>query len=201
MAYITNDIILDDPRLANIFLNTLAETGQVKKACEAVDISTPTAYRYRQRNSSFAAQWQEAMNSAVEAIESEVIRRSIFGHDEPVVYQGQFVPEIDYDAIDPETNEKYPPALAPVKRDAKGRVVYATTKKYSDALAAVVLKANSPKYRDQSRLELTGANGGPVEVNSQMNATAAAARIAALLAVAKKRSEGQPEEPDISDLV
>jgi hypothetical protein len=201
MTYIQNDIILDNPRLADIFLNTLAETGQVKKACDAVGISTPTAYRYRQRNSAFAAQWQEAVSAAVEVIESEVIRRSIFGHDEPLVYQGQFVPEIDYDAIDPDTNEKYPPALAPVKRDSSGAPIYATTKKYSDSLAALVLRAHSPKYRDQSRLELTGANGGPVEVNTQMNATAAAARIAALLAVAKKRAEGRADEPDISDLV
>lgn len=197
--YISTECILDNPRVADRFLDVLAETGQVKRACEAIEISTPTAYRYRQRDASFAAQWAEAMNSAVENIESEVIRRGVFGHDEPIVYQGQFVPLIDYNAIDPDTGEKYPPALAPVKRDREGTVLYATTKKFSDPLAAIVLKANSPKYRETSRMELTGTGGGPVEINTtQLNATEAATRIASLLALAKARAAG---EPDISDLV
>jgi hypothetical protein len=38
---------------------------------------------------------------------------------------------------------------------------------YSDRLLGMMAKAHLPEYRDVSRLELAGANGGPVEVQVQ----------------------------------
>jgi transposase-like protein len=41
-----------------------------------------------------------------------------------------------------------------------------TIRRYSDTLAMFTLKARNPtKYRDNSKLELGGANGGPIQVN------------------------------------
>lgn len=43
-------------------------------------------------------------------------------------------------------------------------VVMDTCKEYSDTLAIFLLKAHAPeKYRDNSRTELVGPNGGPVQ--------------------------------------
>jgi hypothetical protein len=56
--------------------------------------------------------------------------------------------------------------------------------KYSDTLAIFLLKAHAPqKYRDNYRMELTGADGGPVRITD----TERAARIAAILAAAQAR--------------
>jgi hypothetical protein len=113
-----------------------------------------------------------------------------------VVYQGQQSPLIDYEAIDPLTGEKYIPQLAPVKRDANGNPLYLTVRKYSDTLLTFALKAHAPgKYRDNSSIELTGKDGGAV----QFNDTEKAARIAALVALARSRSTG--EQADTSDLI
>jgi hypothetical protein len=68
-----------------------------------------------------------------------------------------------------------------------------TVRKYSDTLAIFLLKAHAPdKYRESSRMELTGANGGPVQISD----TERAAKIAAILAAAKARKDG-----DVSDLI
>ena len=73
-----------------------------------------------------------------------------------------------------------------------GREVGAV-RKYSDTLAIFLLKAHSPeKYRERSNLELTGANGGPV----QLSHTERAAKIAAILAAAEKR-----RSEDVADLI
>lgn len=66
-----------------------------------------------------------------------------------------------------------------------------TIRKYSDTLAIFLLKAHNPtKYRDNQRLELTGADGGPVQVDD----TQAAARLAALLAGAAAREDEPTDE-------
>jgi len=68
-----------------------------------------------------------------------------------------------------------------------------TVRKYSDTLAIFLLKGAMPeKYRENTRMELTGANGGPV----QFSDTERAAKISAILASAQARREG-----DASDLV
>ena len=42
-----------------------------------------------------------------------------------------------------------------------------TVRKYSDTLLIFLLKAHAPeKYRDNSRVELTGRDGGPIDVRS-----------------------------------
>lgn len=71
-----------------------------------------------------------------------------------------------------------------------------TVRKYSDTLAIFLLKGALPeKYRENSRMELTGANGGPV----QFSESERAAKLAGLLALAQQRRDGEPD--DASDLV
>lgn len=65
----------------------------------------------------------------------------------------------------------------------RGEVV-GSVKRYSDTLLGVLLRANAPeKYRENTKLELTGANNGPVQFDDSQ----AAARLAALLDAARQR--------------
>jgi hypothetical protein len=181
------------PDKITAFCAVLADTAQVKKACQAIGVSRTTAYAWRKQDLQFALAWDEAIKIAVSGLEDEAIRRAHEGVDEPLIHQGQFSPVIDYDAIDPLTGESYIPALAPIKRHANGAPVYATVKKFSDSLLTFLLKAHAPaKYGDKQGIELTGAGGGPV----QFNDTEKALRIAVLVSLAKSRAAG-----DVSDLV
>lgn len=61
---------------------------------------------------------------------------------------------------------------------------------YSDTLLLALLKARRPtKFRDNSKLELTGANGGPVAVTDE---TKRASKLAGLLALARGRRDNEP---------
>ena len=61
-----------------------------------------------------------------------------------------------------------------------------TVRKYSDSLLVFMLKAYAPeKYREKSGVELTGVNGGPVNISDGERA----ARVASLLAAADSRKE------------
>jgi hypothetical protein len=67
-------------------------------------------------------------------------------------------------------------------------------RKYSDTLAIFLLKSHNPaKYRENTRMELTGADGGPVQVTDADRAH----RLAGLLSLAEARKRGE----DASDLV
>lgn len=69
--------------------------------------------------------------------------------------------------------------------------VCGSIREYSDTLSIFLLKAHKPaKYRDNTRMELTGADGGPV----QMDDNTAAARLAKLMALAQQRKD-EDEEP------
>jgi hypothetical protein len=73
----------------------------------------------------------------------------------------------------------------------QGGAMVGTVREYSDTLSIFLLKAHKPtRYRENTRMELTGADGGPV----QLDDTQAASRAAALLALAKQRKEDD-EEP------
>ncbi|OZI24052.1 terminase [Bordetella genomosp. 9] len=71
-----------------------------------------------------------------------------------------------------------------------------TVRKYSDTLLIFLLKARDPKYREKTAMELTGANGGPVEMNDAQ----AAGRLAAILAAGQARLEAASDEDSFDDL-
>ena len=92
-------------------------------------------HHWRYKHEDFAAQWDEAMQVAVDALEAEARRRAVEGVDEPVYYKGQLID---------------------------------TIKKYSDNLLITLLKAHRPeKFRE--RFEHTGADGGPLRIDSTVH--------------------------------
>lgn len=117
-----------------------------------------TAYEWREADSEFAAMWDRALKVGVTALEDEAKRRAFEGVDKPVVFKGEFT-YLYEEVLDDEGNivcdETGIPKRKPVL-DAQGRHRVATVKDYSDTLAIVLLKAHDEKYRDSSKLELSG---------------------------------------------
>ncbi|MBA4315605.1 MAG: terminase [Alcaligenaceae bacterium] len=140
------------------FCAVLAETANVGRACVAVGIGRSTAYEWREADEDFAAMWDRALKVGVTALEDEAKRRAFEGVNKPVVFKGQFTYLYD-EVLDDEGNvvrdesgfAKQKPVL-----DEHGNHKMATVKEYSDTLAIVLLKAHDEKYRDNSKLELSG---------------------------------------------
>ena len=61
------------------FLMLLAETCNVTRAAEAVGMSVRGAYKRRQRNAAFRANWLDAVAIAYERLELELLNRSLNG--------------------------------------------------------------------------------------------------------------------------
>jgi hypothetical protein len=69
------------------FLKVLAETCNVTQASEAVNMTRNALYHRRDQDESFRAEWDEAVEMATDALESEARRRAFDGVRRPV-YQG-----------------------------------------------------------------------------------------------------------------
>jgi len=68
-------------RWRKAFLKALASEGVVTYACERAKVSKMQVYRVRNSDPEFAKQWAEAIESAADALESEVRRRAFAGSD------------------------------------------------------------------------------------------------------------------------
>lgn len=62
-----------------MFCALLADTGVVTDACEAVGMTTGSAYGARRRNPLFAAAWEEAISIARERLADALLARSLEG--------------------------------------------------------------------------------------------------------------------------
>ena len=61
------------------FLKSLSDQGVVRVACEDAGVDPTTAYNNRRSDPQFAAQWQESLDLAADALESEIRRRAFAG--------------------------------------------------------------------------------------------------------------------------
>ena len=161
------------------FMAALREYPVFSHACEAVGVNYSTVWRHREKNPEFEAQCREAMEVGIDKAEKEAFRRGVHGWHEPVIDKGRlawaYQRNVDADGV-----ESYSPVL-----DDNGQPVPLTIKKHSDSLLQFVLKGRRRStYGDKT--ELTGANGGPVTV---LDETQKAARVAALLELAKTRKD------------
>ena len=113
------------------FLEVLARTCNVTHAARTAGISRSRVYELRKEDAEFAADWQDAEETAIDALEGEARRRAYDGVDEPVVYRGT------------------------ISTDEKGQPV--TVKRYSDTLIIFLLKAHRPeKYRERFDTKVQG---------------------------------------------
>ncbi len=58
-----------------LFLNALEKTGNVSEACRCVGWARPTAYGWRKDDAVFGKAWEQAVSTAVKALEAEALRR------------------------------------------------------------------------------------------------------------------------------
>lgn len=185
------------PEKETDFCEILAETGIVARACKVVGVARVTAYKHKQDYPEFAARWDKALKVGIAALEDEAHRRAFEGVDKPLVHQGQFTPLFieEKDANGNVIMEEIAEGVSRPKRipllDNDGKQQYATMKEYSDTLAIFLLKAHNPeKYRDNMKVQHTGANDGPIQHEHT------AMILAQIFSKAKSRRDG-----DISDLV
>lgn len=72
-----------------LFIGTLADSGNVSRAAQAIGINRRTAYRWRRGDAEFRAEWDQAIETAVDALEEEARRRAIEGIEETQYYRGE----------------------------------------------------------------------------------------------------------------
>ena len=78
-----------DVRRRAIFLDVLRSTANVSRAARAAGLPTSSLYRRRARSQAFAAEWDAAINEAIDSVEEELIRRARDGVERPVFYGGR----------------------------------------------------------------------------------------------------------------
>lgn len=79
-------------RRRKIFLKTLAKTGRVGYSARAAGYSCSTYLaRIRRSDPDFSAQWDEALDTAMDILEDAAHERAVDGVEEPVFHQGAIV--------------------------------------------------------------------------------------------------------------
>ena len=67
------------------FLKVLAETCNVRQACEEAGVSDTQAYRRRKSDASFRASWVEAIGTAYQRLELALLERALNGTEKVVI--------------------------------------------------------------------------------------------------------------------
>lgn len=125
------------------FLAAFAVTGMVHNACEAAGVERTTCFRWRKRDPKFALAFERARSEAAFSLEEEARRRAVEG-----VRKYKF----KRDGL---------PILHPVTGEAYYEL------DYSDALLALLLKANNPsKFQFAETAITTGATAVQVYLPS-----------------------------------
>ena len=125
------------------FLEVFRHTGVIATSARAVRVDVATVKRERQRDEAFALAFREAEEEAADNLERIAHERATIGQ----AYQ--------------ETTR-----TTRTLRDGKVETIEVVKegRHLSDTVLMFRLKALRPeKYRDNARLELTGANGGPIQ--------------------------------------
>lgn len=175
------------------FLDHLAEIGVITDAAKAAGITPSSVYGWRQRDRTFAKAFNEALYSYADRLEREAFRRAVEGVDDPVIHQGrqswETVPVLD-DAGRPVLDEEGRPVMRYTGRPLAVR-------KYSDSLLSKLLEARNPRFAAKQRLELTGADGGAIQVET--DTTEAARRIAFALAQGRLAARASADGAEVVD--
>ena len=66
----------------------------ISDACKASSVARRTAYNWRDADTDFAAEWDDALDEGTDALEDEAKRRAVDGVEEPVFYQGKQVAKV-----------------------------------------------------------------------------------------------------------
>lgn len=144
------------------FLAAYAETGNISRAVAAARIPRQSHYDWLKTDEAYRRDFESANDEAIDTLEAEARRRAHDGVNEPVIYQGELMGMW----VDGEGKT--------VSKDTPGaKQIPLTIRKYSDTLLIFLLKAARPaKYRDTSRVELSGSDNGPIHIEVTYNVRA-----------------------------
>lgn len=70
------------------FVEILSKTSNVSEAAKSVGMSRTAVYHARELDKAFALAWDDAVETGLDALEREAIRRGMEGVEEPVFYEG-----------------------------------------------------------------------------------------------------------------
>ena len=76
------------------FIANLRKTANVRQACLATPVHRRTAYRARERDADFAAQWDDALEEACDKLEEEAWNLALHGTTRPIFYKGKECGEV-----------------------------------------------------------------------------------------------------------
>jgi hypothetical protein len=131
-----------------LFLDYLKRDPNVTAAADHAGIHRDTAYRWREKDHKFDAEWGGAIERLNDVARSSIFQRGIYGWDEPVVSMGQVVYEMIpvVDADGEQVFDKGRPKMQ------AGNPI--TIHKWSDQLAIAYARANLPEYKDRQQIDL-----------------------------------------------
>lgn len=81
-------------RLRAVFLESLAESGNVYSACERARLPRRTAYEWKKADDDFSKAWDQCIEEGIEGLIDEANRRAYVGTLRPVYQKGHKVGEI-----------------------------------------------------------------------------------------------------------
>jgi hypothetical protein len=121
------------------FLLNFAVSANLTAACRAAGVERITVYRWQEHDETFSLRYKQAEAEVNDVVRAAIFRRAVEGVNEPLHHNGRIV------------------------KDEQGKPV--TVKKYSDTLLIFLAKARMPEFRDKQQVEVSGKDGGPIEVN------------------------------------
>ena len=78
------------PRKKTAFLRELRRCGLINKAADACRLSRSVLYQHKRKSKTFAADWDHAVDDAVDSVLiEEATRRAVQGVKKPLAYQGE----------------------------------------------------------------------------------------------------------------
>ena len=75
----------------NAFFAALEKTGVVAWAAKAAGVGRRTVYDHLQADPEFGERWQDALDTAADTLQGELLRRALEGEQVPVYYKGKVV--------------------------------------------------------------------------------------------------------------
>jgi hypothetical protein len=180
------------------FLAAYARCASVTGAAKAARMDRNLHYDWMRDDPAYPERFARTHAEAAQSLKDSAVEKAMVGVFEPNVFQGRFVyPQEEY-VVKPEERDRRGRIIEPEQRawrDVPGAPPLGIHRR-SDSLHLALLRAFLPdEFRQQGRFELTGADGGPIEIVQRLNA--ARDRMAALAREEQNQGDSRSSKPDI----
>lgn len=167
------------PLKQGAFLASYVATASITKAAAAVPIDRSLHYQWLNEDADYSKRFESARVQAGEVLLDEAVRRAYEGYEEPVVYQGGLCYAIDDYIVDKKTGKR----TGKLKKNAKPL----TITKFDSGLLHKLLDGFLPNlFKKRNAVEVTGANGGPIELSPEALKGLSNEELTLLIALAQK---------------